>query len=90
LSNSRHPKGDLAWHPRERIPIWQNPVSVISSYYEKTEFASSSGLQDKGEISNELKRLLPESYQLIIKDLPAVLKRELERKDFSPDLQHRC
>lgn len=35
--------------------------------------------QDKAEISRELKMLLPKSFWHIIKDLPAVLKRELEK-----------
>ena len=47
---------------------------------ERKKVTSLLKKQNKAEISRELKRLLPKSFWRLIKDLPAVLKRELERK----------
>lgn len=44
---------------------------------QRKKIISYLGEQDKKIISNELKRLLPKSFWPVIKDLPAVLRREL-------------
>lgn len=46
---------------------------------QRREIISRLDSQEKTEIRKELKRLLPKSFWHIIKDLPAVLKKELER-----------
>jgi len=45
---------------------------------QKEKIISQLENQEKAEIRKELKRLLPKSFWHIIKDFPAVLKRELE------------
>lgn len=55
---------------RQNLKLETNQRKAIISLLEN---------QDKAEISKELKMLLPKSFWHVIKDLPAVLKREFEK-----------